>query len=116
MFPNLMIAKLAKQHTIALKAIGRVSIAKVNAKFSPVTVVEYEYDTGNELQHTKYWFEEDVKREWPELEEKKEQVEGIKLGVEVQDGYDVMDVVKTGLGVMKKRFVDLGEMIANHVE
>lgn len=118
-FPNLMIAKIAKNQRISLTAIGRVNIAKVNAKFSPVNVVEYEYDPGNEGKDTVYWYEEDVKKEWPELEERIERmdkIEGVKLGVEVQDGFDVMDVVKTGLNVMKMRFMDLSEMIENYIE
>lgn len=115
-FPNLMIAKLAKKHAISLTAIGRVNIGKVNAKFSPVNVVEYEYDTNNVKEHTRYWFEEDAVKEWPELEEKNVNEGDVRLGVEVQDGYDAMDVVKSGLEVMKKRFVELRDMIENYVE
>lgn len=40
-------------------------IAKEHAKWSPSSAVAFEYDPHNKLRHTTYWFESDIKKEWP---------------------------------------------------
>jgi hypothetical protein len=40
-------------------------IAKEHAKWSPCSAVSFEYDPHNRLRHTTYWFETDIKKEWP---------------------------------------------------
>lgn len=40
-------------------------IAKEHAKWSPCAAVSFEYDPHNRLRHTTYWFETDIKKEWP---------------------------------------------------
>jgi DNA-directed RNA polymerase alpha subunit len=40
-------------------------IAKEHAKWSPCSAVSFEYDPHNRLRHTTYWYESDIKKEWP---------------------------------------------------
>ena len=40
-------------------------IAKEHAKWSPCSAVSFEYDPHNRLRHTTYWYEGDIKKEWP---------------------------------------------------
>ena len=40
-------------------------IAKEHAKWSPCSAVSFEYDPHNRLRHTTYWYETDIKQEWP---------------------------------------------------
>jgi DNA-directed RNA polymerase II subunit RPB3 len=40
-------------------------IAKEHAKWSPCSAVSFEYDPHNRLRHTTYWYETDIKTEWP---------------------------------------------------
>ena len=40
-------------------------IAKEHAKWSPCSAVSFEYDPHNRLRHTTYWYETDIKKEWP---------------------------------------------------
>jgi DNA-directed RNA polymerase II subunit RPB3 len=48
-------------------------IAKEHAKFSPCSAVSFEYDPHNKLRHTTYWYETDIKNEWPLSENAKEE-------------------------------------------
>lgn len=111
-FSNLPLAKLAKGQKIDVRCIGRKNIGKFNSKFSPVTVVEFDYDTNNELQHTKYWHEESVEKEWPGFV-KESNSEEVKLGIEVLEGYDVELIAKKGFEVMKEKVDWLINMIEN---
>jgi DNA-directed RNA polymerase II subunit RPB3 len=40
-------------------------IQKEHAKWSPCSAIGFEYDLYNKLRHTSYWFEKDIKEEWP---------------------------------------------------
>lgn len=40
-------------------------MAKEHAKWSPCAAVGFEYDPYNKLRHTTYWFETDLRGEWP---------------------------------------------------
>ena len=40
-------------------------IAKEHAKWSPCSAVAFEYDPYNKLRHTTYWYETDIRTEWP---------------------------------------------------
>jgi DNA-directed RNA polymerase II subunit RPB3 len=48
-------------------------IAKEHAKWSPCSAVAFEYDPYNKLRHTSYWYETDIKAEWPLSENAKEE-------------------------------------------
>ena len=48
-------------------------LAKEHAKWSPCSAVGFEYDPHNKLRHTTYWFESDIKTEWPTSHNGKEE-------------------------------------------
>ncbi|KLO06440.1 RBP11-like subunits of RNA polymerase [Schizopora paradoxa] len=60
-----LICKLAKGQELKLRGIVRKGIAKEHAKWSPCSAVSFEYDPHNRLRHTSYWFEDNIKDEWP---------------------------------------------------
>lgn len=43
----------------------RQGIAKEHAKWSPCSAVSFEYDPHNKMRHTSYWYETDMRAEWP---------------------------------------------------
>ena len=45
--------------------LGYQGIAKEHAKWSPCTAIGFEYDPYNKLRHTSYWFESNIREEWP---------------------------------------------------
>ncbi|KAN0130830.1 DNA-directed RNA polymerase, RBP11-like dimerization domain containing protein [Lactarius tabidus] len=50
---------------LGVRCIAKKGIAKEHAKWSPCAAVSFEYDPHNRLRHTTYWFETDIKKEWP---------------------------------------------------
>ena len=51
------------KETVVLSIVQ--GIAKEHAKWSPCSAVSFEYDPHNRLRHTTYWYETDIKKEWP---------------------------------------------------
>lgn len=62
---GVLIAKLRKGQEIKIKCIAKKGTAKEHAKWSPCAGIAFEYDPHNNLKHTTYWVEDDVKTEWP---------------------------------------------------
>jgi DNA-directed RNA polymerase II subunit RPB3 len=52
-------------HFTSLHFTLHQGIAKEHAKWSPCSAVSFEYDPHNRLRHTTYWYETDIKGEWP---------------------------------------------------
>ena len=48
-----------------MTCIAKKGIAKEHSKWSPVSAISFEYDPHNKLRHTNYWYEDDIKKEWP---------------------------------------------------
>ncbi len=48
-----------------MKCIAKKGFGKEHSKWSPVSAVGFEYDPHNKLRHTTYWYEDDIKKEWP---------------------------------------------------
>jgi DNA-directed RNA polymerase II subunit RPB3 len=59
------LVKLAKGQEIDITCKAYKGISKTHAKWSPLSACSFEYDPHNTLRHTSYWFEDDIKTEWP---------------------------------------------------
>ncbi|KAF8625441.1 hypothetical protein AX15_005398 [Amanita polypyramis BW_CC] len=71
--PPVLICKIRKGQELKVKCIAKKGIAKEHAKWSPCSAVSFEYDPHNRLRHTTYWYENDIKTEWPLSENAKEE-------------------------------------------
>ncbi|EKM80969.1 hypothetical protein AGABI1DRAFT_112673 [Agaricus bisporus var. burnettii JB137-S8] len=69
----ILICKIRKGQELKAKCTAKKGIAKEHAKWSPCSAVAFEYDPHNKLRHTSYWFETDIKAEWPLGENAKEE-------------------------------------------
>ncbi|KAF2257966.1 insert subdomain of RNA polymerase alpha subunit [Lojkania enalia] len=63
------IVKLRKGQSIHMRCIAKKGIAKEHAKWAPSAAIGFEYDPNNKLRHLDYWYERDMKEEWPVDEE-----------------------------------------------
>ncbi|KAF8973262.1 DNA-directed RNA polymerase [Flammula alnicola] len=71
--PPVLITKIRKGQELKIRCIAKKGIAKEHAKFSPCSAVSFEYDPYNKLRHTTYWYETDIKAEWPLSENAQEE-------------------------------------------
>ncbi|PFH51490.1 hypothetical protein AMATHDRAFT_80217 [Amanita thiersii Skay4041] len=71
--PPVLICKIRKGQELRIRCIAKKGIAKEHAKWSPCSAISFEYDPHNKLRHTTYWFENDIRTEWPLSENAKEE-------------------------------------------
>ncbi|KAJ2778050.1 RNA polymerase II subunit 3 [Coemansia interrupta] len=72
---GIILVKMRKGQELNVHCIAKKGVAKEHAKWSPCAAVGFEYDPHNNLRHLHYWFEKDIKAEWPLSDNAKEEVE-----------------------------------------
>ncbi|KAI5181190.1 DNA-directed RNA polymerase II subunit RPB3 [Nematocida sp. AWRm80] len=63
-YPSL-ITRLGLNQSIKCRCIAIKGKGETHSKWSPVTAVAFGYDSENKHRHTRYWYEQDVNKEWP---------------------------------------------------
>lgn len=87
---NTLILKLAPGQKLDMTCTATVGTPQTHVKYCPVTVVGFRYDMRNKTRETKLWVENDVKREWPEINQSDEiewgEIEDVEMDLEVVEG------------------------------
>lgn len=87
---NTLLLKLAPGQGIDMKCIATLGTPQKHVKYCSVTAVGFVYDPRNKTRETKLWTEQDVKSEWPNINQSDEtdwkEVEEIEMNVEVVEG------------------------------
>lgn len=87
---NSLIVKLAPGQRIDMVCIATLGTPQSHAKYCPVTSVGFNYDARNRTRATKLWVEEDVKKEWSQIDQSDDidwgDAEGVEMDVEVVEG------------------------------
>lgn len=99
-----------------MNCIAKKGFGKEHSKWSPVSAVGFEYDPHNKLRHTTYWYEDDIKKEWPAsqtavLEEQGNPddydplavPETFYFNVETTGAIPPPDVISEGLEILKNK-------------
>jgi DNA-directed RNA polymerase II subunit RPB3 len=112
---GISIVKLKKGQELILRCIAKKGTAKEHSKWSPCTGNAFEYDPHNNLRHTTYWVEDDVKAEWPvskngELEQEGGEVfdflakpDRFYMTVETTGALEPRETVIAGLKVLQQK-------------
>ncbi|KAF9764468.1 DNA-directed RNA polymerase II subunit RPB3 [Nosema granulosis] len=114
-----VIAKLGKNQSLKVKCIARKGTGKMHSKWSPVTVVGFEYDRTNKTRSTNYWIEESLQNDWPMVEEEEADllcdIDTVHMDVEVVEGsLKPVDVLIKGLEILKNKFYNLRNKLENN--
>ncbi|KAJ1901646.1 RNA polymerase II subunit 3 [Kickxella alabastrina] len=72
---GIILIKMRKGQEINIHCIAKKGVAKEHAKWSPCAAVGFEYDPHNNFRHLDYWFEKNIKDEWPLSKNAEEEVE-----------------------------------------
>ncbi|KAF7683896.1 DNA-directed RNA polymerase II subunit RPB3 [Astathelohania contejeani] len=109
---DIVIAKLSRNQSVAARCIARRGTAKMHAKWSPVTVVEYEYDPENIKRDTTMWYENDIEKEWPGVKEGEadliKTIDRVEMKVEVVEGCaDPIPILLEALNILKSKISKL---------
>ncbi|KAJ2591840.1 RNA polymerase II subunit 3 [Coemansia sp. RSA 1722] len=72
---GIILVKMRKGQELHIHCVAKKGVAKEHAKWSPCAAVGFEYDPHNNLRHLNYWFEKNIKDEWPLSKNAEEEVE-----------------------------------------
>lgn len=112
---NSLIAKLAPGQMIDVKCIARTGLPMTHAKYCPVSAVTFNYDKRNKHRETNLWFEEDIKSEWPMINQTDDvdwnECMGVEMDVEIVEGsgnpkeilLKALEIFKSKIGAILER-------------
>ncbi|WUR02552.1 DNA-directed RNA polymerase II subunit RPB3 (RPB3) [Vairimorpha necatrix] len=112
--PQPVICKLGTRQNIKVNCKAFKGQGKTHSKWSPVSVISYEYDSGNRSRSTMYWREKDYDNEEKEEDANLiDEINEVKMCVEVVEGFGrPIEILRKGLEIMKKKFETLrGDLI-----
>lgn len=114
-----VIAKLGKNQSLKVKCIARKGTGRMHAKWSPVSVVGFEYDRTNKTRSTNYWIEESLQNDWPMVEEEEPdllcEIDTVHMDVEVVEGsLKPIDVLIKSLEILKSKYYNLRILLENN--
>ncbi|KAK6090950.1 hypothetical protein P3W45_000195 [Vairimorpha bombi] len=110
-----LICKLGTRQNLKVQCKAFKGIGKTHSKWSPVSVVGFEYDPSNKSRSTTYWKEREFDNEDIEDESNLiDEITEVKMSVEIVEGFGKpVDILKKGLEIMKKKFSNLREELVN---
>lgn len=113
---NTLILKLAPGQRLDMTCIATVGNPQMHAKYCPVTVVGFNYDPRNKTRETRLWIEQDVKKEWPMINQSEErewgEIEEVEMDLEVVEGMGKpKEILLKALEIYKKKMMNILELI-----
>lgn len=113
---NSLIVKLAPGQRIDVTCIATLGTPQLHSKYCPVTSVRFDYDKNNRTRATKLWAEEDVKREWNQIDQSEEidwtEVQEIEMDVEIVEGMGKpRDILLKAIKLFRDKMAGLLESI-----
>lgn len=105
---NSLIVKLAPGQSIDVKCIARRGSPKTHTKHCPVAAVRFIYDKNNATRSTNLWCEEDVRREWPMINQESmtdwNDVSEVEMDIEVVEGtYNPRELLLNALKIFRDK-------------
>lgn len=110
-----VICKLGTRQNLKVICKAFKGVGKIHSKWSPVSVVGFEYDSGNRSRSTTYWRETDVDNECKEEEANLiDEITEVKMCVEVVEGFGrPVDILRKGLEILKGKYETLRNELIN---
>lgn len=85
-----LIVKLAPGQRIDVTCVAALGTPQSHAKYCPVASVGFDYDKRNRTRATKLWIEEDVRKEWAQINQSEDtdwgDAEEVEMDIEVVEG------------------------------
>ncbi|KAI5169233.1 DNA-directed RNA polymerase II subunit RPB3 [Pancytospora epiphaga] len=107
-----LLVKLAPGQKINLTCIARLGEPLSHVKYCPVTTVGFVYDPQNKLRETNLWFEEDHRKEWPNISQPDErewdEAGVVEMDIEVVEGCGKpREILISALEILKTKMVEI---------
>lgn len=113
---NSLIVKLAPKQKIDMTCIAVMGIGKSHAKFCPVTAVGFNYDPNNKTRTTKLWVENDIKKEWGQIDQSDEidwnEINEVDMDVEIVEGAGTpKEIMLKALQIFRRKMIEVLDQI-----
>lgn len=111
-----LLAKLAPGQHLDVTCIARRGAPLSHAKYCLVTAVGFVYDRRNRTRATRLWFEDDVRREWPGINQDEDvdwgECGAVELDIEVVEGVGhPRDILLSALEIFRSKMAGILEQL-----
>lgn len=116
---NTLLLKLAPRQKIDITCIAITESPKNHVKFCPVSSIAFNYDPRNKTRETRLWEEQDVKKEWPLINQSDEvewkEITEVEMNVECVEGMGKpREILQQAIEVYRTKMISaLDEVISN---